>query len=132
MTDRQPVHTKNLDRYGDPPLPAPVAPARGPRPDRSERDAHLLPGDGPPRRAPAFLRGRGPVARRRSLLRRSGPGTQKSRDLAANPAATVSVHLYGIDLVFEGAATRVIGHPETLERIASVYREGGMAGGGRG
>ena len=54
----------------------------------------------------------------------SGPGTQKSHDLAANPASTVSVHLDGIDLVFEGEASRVT-DPDTLEKIASLYRDGG-------
>lgn len=37
----------------------------------------------------------------------SGPGTLKSRNLAANPACSVSVRLRGIDLVLEGEAHRV-------------------------
>jgi hypothetical protein len=36
----------------------------------------------------------------------SGPGTRKSRNLAANPACTISAALRGIDLVFAGEATR--------------------------
>ncbi len=54
----------------------------------------------------------------------SGPSTQKSRHLAMNPACTISMRLEGIDLVFEGDATRVTDGP-TLEQVAARYREGG-------
>ena len=54
----------------------------------------------------------------------SGPGTRKSRNLAVNPACTISAALRGIDLVFEGEATRVTDGP-TLERLAALYRDGG-------
>jgi hypothetical protein len=54
----------------------------------------------------------------------SGPETRKSRNLAANPACTISVHLEGIDLVLEGEAHRVT-NPPTLERVAELYREEG-------
>jgi hypothetical protein len=54
----------------------------------------------------------------------SGPGTRKSRNLAANPAATISTRLAGIDLVFEGEAIRVT-DPTTLEKVAARYRDGG-------
>jgi len=54
----------------------------------------------------------------------SGPGTRKSRNLAANPACTISAALRGIDLVFEGEATRVTDGP-TLERLAALYRAQG-------
>jgi hypothetical protein len=54
----------------------------------------------------------------------SGPGTLKSRNLAANPACSVSVRLRGIDLVLEGEAGRVV-DASTLERVAAVYRTGG-------
>src|SRR6266545_3748847 len=37
----------------------------------------------------------------------TGPGTQKARNVTANPACTVSASLPGIDLVFEGDAQRV-------------------------
>ena len=52
----------------------------------------------------------------------SGPRTRKSRNLAANPACTVSCRLPGIDVVFEGRADRVT-DADTLERIAAVYRD---------
>jgi hypothetical protein len=47
----------------------------------------------------------------------SGAGTRKARNLAANPACTISVKL-------EGEATRVT-DTETLERLAGPYRDGG-------
>jgi hypothetical protein len=54
----------------------------------------------------------------------SGPGTRKARNLSGNPACTLSLRLEGVDVVFEGEARRVIDH-ETLDRVASVFREGG-------
>lgn len=54
----------------------------------------------------------------------TGPGTRKARDLAANPASTISCRLPGIDLVLEGRAERVT-DDGMLERLAAVYREGG-------
>jgi hypothetical protein len=54
----------------------------------------------------------------------SGAGTRKARNLAANPACTISVKLTGVDLVLEGEATRVT-DAETLERLAGRYRDGG-------
>ncbi|RSM48285.1 pyridoxamine 5'-phosphate oxidase family protein [Amycolatopsis balhimycina DSM 5908] len=54
----------------------------------------------------------------------SGPGTRRARNLAANPACTVSVRLRGLDLTMEGEAGRLT-DATTLERVAAVYREGG-------
>jgi hypothetical protein len=54
----------------------------------------------------------------------TGPRTRKARNLAANPAYTISCRLGGIDMVLEGHAERVR-DAETLERHAAVYREGG-------
>jgi Pyridoxamine 5'-phosphate oxidase len=54
----------------------------------------------------------------------SGPATRKSRNLAANPASTISVALTGIDLVLEGEAERVT-DPATLEQVAVAARAGG-------
>jgi hypothetical protein len=51
----------------------------------------------------------------------SGPGTLKSRNLARQPACTISVSLPGIDVVFEGAAQRITDRA-TLERLAAIYR----------
>ncbi|WP_033262115.1 pyridoxamine 5'-phosphate oxidase family protein [Amycolatopsis vancoresmycina] len=54
----------------------------------------------------------------------SGPGTRRARNLAANPACTVSVRLRGVDLTLEGEAHRTT-EAATLERVAAVYGEGG-------
>jgi hypothetical protein len=54
----------------------------------------------------------------------SGPGTRKARNLAQNPACTLSMRLPGVDLVLEGQAQRVTDH-ETLIAVAAVYAHGG-------
>jgi Pyridoxamine 5'-phosphate oxidase len=54
----------------------------------------------------------------------SGPAARKARNLAANPACTLSMRLDGIDLVFEGEARRET-DPATLGDVAGDYREGG-------
>ena len=54
----------------------------------------------------------------------SGPGARKARNLAANDACTLSVHLPGLDLVFQGRAERVTDR-ETLEALAAKYQREG-------
>ncbi|SMC94726.1 pyridoxamine 5'-phosphate oxidase family protein [Lentzea albidocapillata] len=54
----------------------------------------------------------------------SGPNTRKSRNLAHNPACSVSVRLTGIDVTLEGEAHRVT-DPSILERVAAGYRDSG-------
>jgi hypothetical protein len=54
----------------------------------------------------------------------TGPGPRKARNLAGNPACTLSCRLPGIDVVSEGRAERVT-DTGTLQRIVAVYREGG-------
>jgi hypothetical protein len=44
--------------------------------------------------------------------------------MAANPAASISVRLPGLDLVFEGDAVRVTDRP-TLDALAKRYNDGG-------
>lgn len=58
------------------------------------------------------------------LYSSSGPRARKSKDIAANPAWTLSVALDGIDLVFEGEAKRIT-DAATLEAVGARYREGG-------
>jgi hypothetical protein len=53
-----------------------------------------------------------------------GPTTRKWHNLAATAACTISTRLEGIDLVFEGDATRVTDAP-TLDAIAAIYNTGG-------
>ncbi len=54
----------------------------------------------------------------------SGPGTRKSRNLAGNPACTLSLRLAGLDLVLEGEAHRV-SDSATVSAVAAAYRAGG-------
>lgn len=120
MTEREPAETTNLDRYGCPSLPWSRA-----------RDLLAVPSrtgtfflgtvrpDGRPHAA-----GVGAIWFEGDLYFVSGPETRKSRDLAANPACTISTALPGIDLVFDGEATRVTDEPR-LERLAALYRAQG-------
>ncbi len=116
------IETRNLDQYGSAALPW------------SRAQAHLA-NDTPKVDLPFFLTTVTPDGRPHSvgigaiwfddaLWFVSGPGTRKSRNLAENPACTVSVRLHGLDLVLEGDAGRVT-DPSTLERVAARYREGG-------
>jgi hypothetical protein len=122
MTDRPPVEVTNLDRYGDPALPW-------------SRPRDLLAASTPKPTTPFFLGTSRPDGRPHAagigalwldgnLYFTSGPGTRKARNLAANPACTISVRLEDIDLVLEGEATRVTDRP-TLEQVAGLYAEGG-------
>ena len=75
--------------------------------------------DGRPHAAPvggAFYDG--------DLYFQCGPDTRKARNVANNPACTMSASFEGIDLVFEGDAERVT-DAATVEAVAAVYREGG-------
>jgi hypothetical protein len=68
--------------------------------------------------------GVGVAVRDGNLFFTSGPAARKARNLAANPACTLSMRLDGIDLVFEGEAHRET-DPATLSAVAADYREGG-------
>jgi hypothetical protein len=122
MTDRTPAETTNLDRYGSPPLP-------WSRPHDLLEEHTVGPDvpfflgttrpDGRPHAA-----GIGAAWHAGDLYFVSGPGTRKSRNLADDAACTISARLEGIDLVLEGEAHRVL-EPDTLERVAALYRDGG-------
>lgn len=118
----EPVSTSNLDRYGSAELPW-SRPCDSLANDTPQVDltfflATVRP-DGRPHAA-----GVGATWVDGALCFTSGPSTRKSRNLAANPACSVSVRLRDIDLVLEGTADRVT-DPVTLERVAAVYRTGG-------
>jgi hypothetical protein len=121
MTEREPVETTNLDQYGDTALPwsrardALIA-------ERDTAGSFFLGTVGPEGRPHAA--GVGAVWEGGDVYVVAGPRTRKARNLEANPACTVSVSLTGMDLVLEGAATRVV-DAETLERLAAVYRSAG-------
>jgi hypothetical protein len=122
MTTRTPTSTKNLDIYGAGAMPwSRAAEALGTGAMGPETACFLgtVRPDGRPHAA-----GIGVVHHDGDLWFTSGPGTRKSRDLAANPACTISLRLEGIDLVAEGEAHRVTDHGQ-IEEIAALYRDGG-------
>jgi len=122
MSDEQPIETKNLDRYGHEALPwdrpRDQLAAMTPSPDLAFFLGTVTP-DGRPHSA-----GVGAIYLDAYAYFTSSPGARKARNLAANPAATLSVRLEDIDLVLEGEAARVT-DSGTLERLAAIYREGG-------
>jgi hypothetical protein len=122
MVDRQPIETTNLDIYGNDALPWSRPHQALVDLDPSANTTWFLGTAASDRRPHAA--GVGALWDGGDIYFTSGPGTRKSKHLASNPACTFSVQLPGIDLVFEGTATRVTDTP-TLERIASRYREGG-------
>ena len=122
MTDREPVETKNLDRYGNAALPW-----TRPRDllgaiDPAENLTWFLGTTGSDGRPHAA--GVGAVWHDGDLYFTSGDGTRKSKNLAANPAASISVRLPDLDLVFEGDAIRVTDR-STLDALAKQYNDGG-------
>ncbi|MBI2756851.1 MAG: pyridoxamine 5'-phosphate oxidase family protein [Chloroflexi bacterium] len=117
MAEREPTETINLDRYGSSPLP--WSRARDSLAAPPYHQTFFLGTVGPDGRPHAA--GVGALWSEGDLYVVSGPGTRKSRNLAANPACAISAAMTGIDLVFEGEATRVTDGP-TLERLAALYR----------
>jgi hypothetical protein len=118
----EPTTVSNLDIYDNPPL-------------EWSRAHDALPTSLPQMETPVFLGTASPDGRPHStgvgaayvdggLYFTSGPGTRKSRNLAANPACTLTVRLPDMDLVFEGEAHRVT-DPESLKRVAGVYADMG-------
>ncbi len=118
----EPISTRNLDRYGNAELPW-------------SRPRNILAGETPTPNVTFFVATVRPDGRPHSagvggawvddaLYFTSGPAALKSRNLAMNPACSISARLPGMDIVLEGEARRVTDAP-TLERVASVYRAGG-------
>lgn len=115
------METKNLDIYGGAPIPwsrARDALAGNHGPGTTFFLGTVRP-DGTPHAA-----GVGAMWVDDALWFTSGPGARKARNLAANPACTISCRLVGIDLVLEGRAERVT-DAAALERVAAAYREAG-------
>jgi hypothetical protein len=122
MTDREPAEVTNLDRYGNPVLPWSRAHdllVSGPKGPLAGFFLGTVRPDGRPHAA-----GVGVVWCDGDLYFTSGPGARKARNLASNPACTISVKLPGMDLTLEGKAARVA-DPAILERVAGIYRDTG-------
>ena len=117
----KPQETTNLDRYGGAELP--WSRAEGALAAPPTADVTYFLGtcrlDGTPHAA-----GIGAQWLDGYVYFTSNPTTRKARDLAENPRCTISVRLEGIDLVLDGTAERMT-DPETLEKLAAGYREGG-------
>jgi hypothetical protein len=126
MSDRPPSETTNLDRYGHAELPwsrardrLSVQPdADNPGGDHTTFLSTVRP-DGRPHTVPI-----GALWVDGDFYFTSNLETRKSRNLAANPACTISVRLEGIDLVLEGQAHRVTDRA-VLADVAARYRAGG-------
>lgn len=120
--DREPIEVTNLDRYGSEPLIWEQARARLSERAKGPAFTHFLGTvrpDGRPHSA-----GVGALWFVGDLYFTSGQGTVKADNLAANPAATISVRLVGLDLVLEGEVHRET-DPQTLETLAQLYRDSG-------
>jgi hypothetical protein len=118
----EPISTRNLDQYGSAELPwsrpRDILASDTPQADLTFFVSTVRP-EGRPHSA-----GVGAVWVDGALYFVGGPGTRRSRNLAVNPACTVSVRLRGIDLVVEGEANRVT-DSSTLEHVAAVSHTGG-------
>jgi hypothetical protein len=122
VPETEPISTRNLDQYGSAELPwsrpRDLLARETAGSDLTFFVATVRP-DGRPHSA-----GVGAIWVDGALYFVGGPGTRRSRNLAANPACSVSVRLPGIDLVLEGEAHRVT-DASTLERVAAAYGTGG-------
>jgi nitroimidazol reductase NimA-like FMN-containing flavoprotein (pyridoxamine 5'-phosphate oxidase superfamily) len=122
MPHKDPTDTKNLDIYGHAPLEwSRVSDelAAGWTSAETPRFLGTVRPDGRPHSA-----GIGAAYHDDELYFVSGPETQKSRNLAANSACTMSFRLATLDVVLEGDAERIT-DSETLETVAAQYREVG-------
>jgi hypothetical protein len=115
------MEIKNLDIYGNAPLEWKRVAAQlfaAPNRDRAVFLGTVRP-DGRPHAA-----GVGAAGHDGRMYVVTGPNTQKGRNLAANPACTLSLRLKDVDVVLEGDAHRVT-DPAELETLAGVYRDVG-------
>ena len=113
------MEEKNLDIYGDAPIPwsRALEALEAPLDTQAPRTTWLstVGPDGRP-----HLAGVGALWVDGQFYFTSGQGTRKSRNLAANPNCALSIALPGLDLVVEGRATKVTDQA-ALERLAQRY-----------
>jgi hypothetical protein len=119
---KQRVETKNLDIYGNKPLPWARArrqlAAVTKQTPRAMKGSHWLATTGAGGRT--HLTGIGALWVDDRFYFVSGPRTRKSRNVARYPWCAISVSLRDLDLVIEGKARRVTDE-KTLRRLARLY-----------
>jgi Pyridoxamine 5'-phosphate oxidase len=108
----------NLDIYGHPPIPWSRA-AHQLEAAEGKMDAHFFLATVRPDGRP-HVAGVGALWLDDKFYFVSGAATRKSRNLAERGDCVISVNLPDLDLVVEGAATKVTDGP-TLERLAERY-----------
>jgi hypothetical protein len=122
VASRPRVEQKNLDIYGDKPLPWSRARrqlgAATKGTAKSRARSYWLATTGPGGRA--HLTGVGALWVDDRFYIVSGPRTRKSRNLARDPRCAISVNLGDLDLVVEGIARKVTDQ-KTLRRLARRY-----------
>ena len=122
MSERQPTDVKNLDRYGFDALPWSRPRdilAVGSQGMEVTFFLGTVDANGLPHAA-----GIGPVWYDGDFYLTSSLAAQKARNLASQPACTISARLSNIDMVFEGEAQRVT-DDATLRAVVAVYNAGG-------
>ena len=120
MPTHEPTSTRNLDRYGVPPIDwARVRHELDAEPPQApERPTHWLTTtnpDGSPHVMPV-----GVISLAGNWYFTSGPGTRKSRNIGRDPRCVVSLATRPFDLVVEGTAQRVVDAAE-LRTVAEAY-----------
>ena len=105
MTNPEPIKTTNLDQYGHDALPWSAVLERLDAATTSGQDVFTVLGTVTPEGCP-HATGVGAMWIDGTWYVVSGPGTRKSRNLANNPACTLTARLPGLDIVVEGKAQR--------------------------
>jgi hypothetical protein len=122
VTERAPTSVENLDRYGTEALEWTRARdelASGPGQPGNISFLCTTRTDGRPHAANV-----GAIWIDGDIYFTSGPETQKSKNLAANPAAAYAIKAEGLDLILNGEVSRVT-DPAMLETAAAKYRSAG-------
>lgn len=121
MTERPPVEATNIDGYGNPEIPWNEVRDLLAAPVGVEKTAFLgtVRPDGRPHSA-----GIGPVWFDGDFYFTGSLNSRKIKNLMSNPNATLAIRLPGFDVTLEGPVSQV-DNPETLARVAELYRTDG-------
>jgi hypothetical protein len=121
MTERTPVEATNLDGYGNPAFPWDDVRKVLALPIGMEAPAYL--GTVNPNGRP-HSNGIGPCWLDGDFYITGSLNSQKMKNLAVNPSATLSIRLPGYDVTLDGVTSRV-DDLATLEKVAAIYRADG-------